>query len=645
MGRKYTVEELKAQDPEKWTDEYIQEWGSRSGKVEGIERGSSGPEAAAADPASGTNHAKDTRGKTKFQVTGSMVEIGQVSAGLSGGIGRVRPKTEGAAVLYDDATGKIYETTKWKDLDRNRNYLVDAQGRRQRIAGYAAAGDGGVYSIHNKANPGTQWVLAGYNEEVPEAGTEEFQEYVAKKFETSAMAQAIGNRVRVGEDGKVEYPKTELGQYATMSSADWIKMGRPGKVGNFSMHKYKDLSDDDLLARGGLLLQDTKDRAHGIEKAINKVGKLWGDSNFGHELMRVATDIGRIPLLGDLSGLNLVVRPINAYESARDAGKSAQSAAKEGAKAGVDAFIDTQLAAAKLAAAVATTAATGGAGAPLAIALIAGAAAGAATEYAGSMASSAKQRMIFGSGNTMYGAAAGEDALSVKSSHQMQNRAGKAAAVGAITGAAGRAAAWLTGPGAGVFTKTGVGQSPFAGSGALELFKGGNMLKGLNMQSMFGEGAVGRWAGAGVKGGASYLASRHVMGASNNDPFMWAGVASAAFNPDKIYDGEAISKGNAYIANGMGAFEAFREISAQTPLLSGVFGRGTRTRRHIDFLMSKDRETPVGFSEAVRDMKGLSVTELMTRRNLSRFSPYQKLGNGALGWLDDELPLIMDKEA
>lgn len=135
------------------------------------------------------------------------------------------------------------------------------------------------------------------------------------------------------------------------------------------------------------------------------------------------------------------------------------------------------------------------------------------------------------------------------------------------------------------------------------------------------------------------------MGASNNDPFMWAGVASAAFNPDKIYDGEAISKGNAYIANGMGAFEAFREISAQTPLLSGVFGRGTRTRRHIDFLMSKDRETPVGFSEAVRDMKGLSVTELMTRRNLSRFSPYQKLGNGALGWLDDELPLIMDKEA
>ena len=135
------------------------------------------------------------------------------------------------------------------------------------------------------------------------------------------------------------------------------------------------------------------------------------------------------------------------------------------------------------------------------------------------------------------------------------------------------------------------------------------------------------------------------MGASNDDPFMWAGVAAAAFNPDKSYDSEVISRGNAYMTNGMGAFEAFREISAQTPLLSGVFGRGTRTRRHIDFLMSKDRETPMGFSEAARDMTGRSVTELMTRRNLSRFLPYQKLGDGALGWLDDELPLIMDKEA
>lgn len=548
MGRKYTVEELKAQDPEKWTDEYIQEWGSRSGKVEGIERGSSGPEVAAADPASGTNHAKDTRGKTEFQVTDSMVEIGQVSAGLSGGIGGIRSKTEGAAVLYDDVTGKIYETTKWKDLDRNRNYLVDAQGRRQRIAGYASGDAEGTYSIYNKGKPGTQWVLAGYNEDIPEAGTQEFQEYVAKKFETSAISQATGNRVTLDEDGKYIAPRTELGQFASISASDYIKLGKPRKFGNFDTNKLSEMSDEELMAQGGLILQDTKDRSHGIEKALNKVGKLWGDSNFGHELMRSLTDLGRVPIIGDIF-VNPYVKPINAYEEARDAGESAGSAGKAAGKAAVSALGDSVIAAAKAAAAVAATVATGGAFAPGAVALVAGTAAGvatgAATEFAGTLASHGMNRAIYGSGNLMYG----HGGRVMGKSDEMWDNAGKAAAVGAITG----------GVGAGV-------ASVLRGAGA------------------GWSDAVKKTVSGTVRGGTNYAVQRYGLGAKD-DEFLWAGALATGMAPDTTYDYAEAIKANPLLASQPGtswfgqAAHAFRERASTSNLLTGLFDRNTKTRQ------------------------------------------------------------------
>lgn len=342
---------------------------------------------------SGAPAGTGARKESEFRVTGAMTEIGTTAAGLTEQVGRVQPKTDGAVVLYDDATGKLYETTDWHAVNRNWNYLVGSDGKRQRVAGYVAAPaeEDGEFSLRGSAKPGQQMLIVGYNESLPTPGTEEYKKFLSDKFYAVAGAQAVQNRMTLGEDGRLSGPRTDFGQMGSVSAADFIKLGRPGRVGNLDLSEYAEMSDDEILAKGLLIGQDTKNRSHGIEKALNSVGKLFGDDNFGHELMRTLTDIAAVPVVGSV--LSVVVDPVNAYETARDSGYSARAAGRESGKAGLaavnDAYIDAATAALTV---VAVAAAPFTGGASIAVGAVAGAALGAA----GAAARSGMRSTIYG---------------------------------------------------------------------------------------------------------------------------------------------------------------------------------------------------------------------------------------------------------
>lgn len=436
--------------------------------------GSSGE--ASTSGSGGTNTAEDTRGQTTFRVTGSMTEIGTTEAGRTGrlDLSGVSAVGEGAVVLYDDATGKLYQTTEWSDVKRNGNYIVDrGTGNRQRIAGYATyAGEEEGYSIQGHSQPGAMWVLAGYEEEIPEAGTEEFQEYVSSKFEAAVIGQLRQNQYSVDEDGHLKKPGTDLGQWASISASDYIKLGRPGKVGNMSMSKYAEMSDEQLLAEGVLYSQDTKRRSHGLEKTLNKIG-----GNLGTNTFRVIRDLGKIPIAGDLNLLTHAVKINDAYSQAREMGQGTSRALHQAGKQGIISYAEMNIAALKTAIIAGTTVATGGATTPLAVSVLAGAAAGAATEFGGAMAN-------YGVTRAVTGARLGGTSNAIEA-------AGKASAVGAITGAVSAGAARVLGPGV-------------------------NLSRGLNpataAQEFLGPGSFSRIASSTVRGAASYGANRMVYG-------------------------------------------------------------------------------------------------------------------------------------
>jgi hypothetical protein len=345
-------------------------------------------------PASSGGASSGERKESTFKKTKDMEEIGVVSAGLTGSVGSVKPTKEGAVVLYDDATGTLYQTTEWHAVDKNRNYLVGPDGKRQRVAGYASSSDGGeTFKLKDSAKPGSQWVVAGYNESLPEPGTEQFTQHLKDKFMDTARAQATQNRFSVDDAGKLVSPgSTDLGQYGSISAADYIRLGKPKRVGNLNLKSYRGKSDEEILAEGVLVGMDDKDRSHGIEKGLNKLGKATGlGSNLGKNLMRIASDIASVPVLG--SGLALVVDPINAYEASRDMGLSSSAAMKEASKAGLVAVNNLYVDAAAAALTIASVAAapfTGGAS------LAVGVAAGTAIGAAGAALKSGVQSTVYG---------------------------------------------------------------------------------------------------------------------------------------------------------------------------------------------------------------------------------------------------------
>lgn len=523
----------------------------------GISEGS----APSAGASAGSAAVEDTRGDSKFRVKDDMELVGQTAAGQTDTVDVSGQKLNpGEWLLYNDATGELYKTSKWHTLNENRNYLVDAEGKRKRIAGYISRSANKVeegedqtyeYSLHSKASPGDTWLVTDYNEETPVPGTAEFQERMESTFYNVVLAQAMHQRYEVGEDGRASrvegFAGTKFGTYGSISARDYIALGKPGSVGNMSMGAYSDMEDDELLRQGLLIGQDTKDRSHGVEKALNKIGgALLGDKNFGHEFMRVAGDATKVPILGSVVGL--VSRPIMAYEASRDAGYSSGRAGKEAGKAGLDAAQSFLIDAAVVAATIASVFAapfTGGASL-----VVAGAAIGAAY---GTVGGALKQ----GLHTTLYGG---------YEESELWNAMGEGAAVGAVSGAfqgIGKAGAMAATGTAAAKTASYLG-SGYAQVGksalqnyALAYSKGGEYRKNADKALVYG------LAGAAIQFSGVHDFSEDLTAPYRN-PFMAEYVAGA---------GDQFSFGNAW--------SAFREHAATNSWLSPIVSRGTKSREFL----------------------------------------------------------------
>ena len=374
-------------------------------------------------------------------VTGSMREVGTLDAGIQGtldidpGAYGLKP---GEALLYDDVSGRLYATAKWNDVKHNAAAWVNPEGERFR--GYVgksskSKADEPVYNLNANIRP---FQVAAFGE-APEPGTEEFQKWLGDQFKEGVRQQAAQNRF----DPEKGSTGTGFGAYGSITVRDWVELGRPKHVSRdtilfdtigASYEELSEISDEDLIARAGdesIMTVDQYDRSHGVEKSLNKLGGAFlGDKNFGHEAMRVLSDVGSVPVLGSL--ISLVTDPINAYEASRDTGKSASGSLREAGKAGIaaanDFYVDTAMSA-LLAGSVAAAPFTGGAS------LAFGIAAGAALGAAGAAVKSGVRSTIYGGfdeGNLLNDIGTGAATGAVKGALQGTGKA--AAAKGASAG-------------------------------------------------------------------------------------------------------------------------------------------------------------------------------------------------------------------
>ena len=349
---------------------------------------------------------------TKFRVSGSMEEFAQVEAGLGGIDASVLSgKDNGGAFLYDDATGKLYRTQNWKDVQRNSAALVSKEGKRQRVAG--AMRDSGAAWNEDRtiavnpggSGPGGIDIVYGYDEDVPAPGTEEFRKWMNDKFDEGRRYQGNANRYSKDKGGT----GTSYGQYGSITASDWIALGRPKVIGNDLVLGYDDLSgyaDDEIRGDFILYTQDREKRSHGIEKGLNSVGASVGFGRLGSEALGALDTLGDVGLL--VGGIGPIAKVVSssqeAYSASRDAGKSAGSSMKSAEKAGgyaaAESAIDTvQQALVSAAIATAWTGVGGagfGAAAAGAAAIGAGLAAGAAAGYGAGLAEYGVHSSIYG---------------------------------------------------------------------------------------------------------------------------------------------------------------------------------------------------------------------------------------------------------
>lgn len=615
-------------------------------------------------------HAEAVLGRESkpFAVTGSMEEVATVGAGqssLSSDI--VGQYADGNALLYDSVTGKLYRTENWRDVQRNWDKIIGRDGQLQKVIGVTGSGE---IKRAGKAGVGGIDIVMGYNETLPEAGTAEFDAEIGKRAEEAIIGFASRNQY----DPEKGYIRSSQGQYGSITAKDWVELGRPKVVGNDTILGYDEYSgytDEQLTSMGDTLLftQDRKNRSHGVEKALNNVGKIFGDDNFGHEFLRTMSDLGSIPILGDIF-IDPYLKPIQAYEDARDMGLSSSEAARQAGKAGIQAVGDGIISALKTAAAVAVTAATGGFGAPVAVAL--GGLTGAATGYAGSLASSGLQRSLYGSGNAVYGTLGGKGAFgarlgaSVEDTGDILKGAEKAGAMGAITGAAGTLGARLFPTGGEGLSGSGTTGGSFWESfkSSLSPFAAGESLKQ-------GFADIPGWASANsekllsgaLRGGAQYFGTKAVfkkdfdeglrkddwrlaMGAISTgmsaNPYELASVAKE--HPLAVAAAEGARVG---FSSPLGAFgAAFNELMAETDLgipygdfiggaVRGTLGRGTATREFAQAAMGSGAAASVasrapGSGTSASDLlgalgreqveRGLELGERATARGQNRWA-------------------------
>ena len=584
---KYTPEQLKAQDAEKWTDSYIKEWGEKSGKVD-FKSTALGKKISGEDPDAKTDPtaiqtAEDASEVLayeagEFKVGGGMEEVGQTSAGLSSIESGVVSglSGEGGALLYDEATGKIYRTENWKDVQKNWDSLVDSKGNRQKLlhvsVGQTELGESG-YKIGKTGGPAGVDIFIGASEKVPEAGTLEFQDWLGEKFEEGVMEQAASHKYS-SESGTTG---TGYGGYGSISIADWVALGKPKKIGNddivTDVEGLSSYSDEQLKNMSGSLITfDSEERSHGIEKGLNKVGGLVGYDRLGKEVMKAAENVGKLGIAGGLTGITIgaVADAQNAYQAGRNAGMSGSAALKEGGKAGTLSMANAAVDAAQTALVTAAVVLTGGVGG-----IAAGAAVGAATGYLGGM-------LKYSAQSTLYGGY--DEGNMLKSSE-------KAGAAGAVSGAVSGASAAVGGAVGGKWAGSVAGKGFSYGTIASKAFDASANAAKTYVISHDIYGASGKDSMEAVNwslgsSAVSALGDYNDGKFASDLPYRASGASSSA------YDVSGYTKDNVKITPGLGTLgklsiygrgyiRTFREVAASNSLLSASFGRGTATRKGL----------------------------------------------------------------
>lgn len=516
----------------------------------------------------------------KFDKSG-LKEIGQTGTGITGKIdlgavgsenlSQVREK--GAVILYDDVTGKLYATNDWSDVQKNWDSLVDSTtGQRQKLFGISSRTVGGenqYYAHHvKKTKPFGVDVTVGYNEVIPEAGTEEFQDWVNKKF-YEGVEEEKAQHVWTQESGWGGN-KPGYGDYFSISYEDWMSIGAPRKHGDLrldfgggSKEKNREIQQNLIDAEGrvnpNFMLggANFEDESHGVTKILNSVGSVWGNNEFGEDVVEFSNNLAEVPILGSLSLANkLFLQPIAKYEGARDAGESSASALHDtgsymlatSAKMGVEAVI----------------VALGAVLAPFTAglsAVAAGAALG-ALNAAGS----------YGIDSLVYGGTYAENAYG----GDIWDATGKGAAAGAITAGVAQGANFIAPNAAGGYYNVG-------GEGAYNVVSIPTDLSSLTHAAIVGAG--------------QYASSRIVYGATDSQA-MWAGVGGALSGYSQTQTAkdaqtkqflEAHPQAAKYLTDSTGAIEhrsafsgkawgnswtAFRNVAAESPLTSRLFGGG-----------------------------------------------------------------------
>jgi len=518
----------------------------------------------------------------KFDRSG-MEEIGTTGTGITDSIDLgsadqeklAKAREKGAAILYDDVTGKLYATSDWSAVQKNWDSLVDVNsGQRQKLFGISQRtndkGEAELYTQHaKKTKPFGVDVTVGYNEVIPEAGTEEFQDWVNKKFSEGVEAEKAEHRW-TSEEGWIN-GKPGHGDYFSVSYEDWMAKGAPRKVGGMRIQFGGESKEENREIRQNLIDAEGRfdpdfmlgganyeDESHGFTKTLDTIGSVWGNSNFGENVMDFSNSLAEVPILGSLSVANkLFLQPFAKYEAARDAGRSAGDAIHEtgeymlatSAKMGVEAVIT----------AIGVVSSPFTAGASL---ILAGAALG-ALNSAGSYAID----------SVVYGGTYAEQNYG----GDIWDATGKGAAMGAITaGVAMGANALVPNAAAGYYN--------VGGSGGLNVMSIPTNLSSLTHAAIVG---AGQYAGARIVYGADNAAAlaQGVGGALSGyshtktakdaqaQKFFEAHPEAAKYlrGPSGAPASRSMLSGSAWGSS----WSAFRELAAESPLTSWAVRGGT----------------------------------------------------------------------
>ena len=544
---------------------------------------------------------------TEFRVTGDMEEIGQTAAGLDRLDASLLSSldSEGTgALLYDDVTGKLYRTTDWADVQTNADSLVDRSGERQRVFGINRKEDRETeeysYAVRNVSRAFGTDVVVGLGEKIPELGSQAFAEWAEKKFYEGQYSQASSHRWTKEHKST----GTGYGGYGSISVADWIELGRPKKLGTDTImgldswrEKTEGLSVEDVNPNALLMTVDQEERSHGIEKGLNKIGKVVGYDRLGRDFGHMMENIDKYggPLTGGTVGLitKTYTSMTDAYNRSRDLGHSSGGALKEAGKAGGYAAVESTIDTAQVAL-VAAAVVTGGATLAGAVAL--GALAGATAGYVGGA-------LKYGAHSTLYGGYDSGDQL---------KQAEKAGAAGAISGAVSGFSSYML-PGAGQGSWGGFGEHPFQTAGKMALKAGESYVIGTEVHGMSGHDAAQAALQSAIMVPISSFAAQAAAPRAEGESF-WSGnrftretAQGEAFSPGPVQRkspyAAALPDGTSVLGklgNGIRAFReevALRSFSGSrlvdavsgNSFLRNTVGMGTDTMRMYHSLRSELR--------------------------------------------------------